>query len=68
MDIYQAVEKLDDLQIDQISAIISTNKPKEKAYEEEEEKVEAAEQEDKVEELPEEIEVKGEEDKLTSIT
>lgn len=28
MDIYQAVEKLDDLQIDQISAIISTNKPK----------------------------------------
>ena len=53
MDIYQAVEKLDDLQIDQISAIISTNKPK--AQEEVEEVVEAAEKEDKVEELPEEI-------------
>ena len=27
MDIYKAVDKLDDLQIDQISAIISNNKP-----------------------------------------
>lgn len=61
MDIYQAVEKLDDLQIDQISAIISTNKPKE-------EEVEAAEYADNVGDLPEAGENAAEEDRLTSIT
>lgn len=67
MDIYKAVDKLDDLQIDQISAIISNNKPEKEATPVEEppavEQDEvAAEEGDQVKDLP------VDEDKLTSVS
>jgi hypothetical protein len=65
MDIYKAVDKLDDLQIDQISAIISNNPKPENPPEEEMPPVDqdevGGEEGDVVKDLPEE-------DKLTSVS
>ena len=64
MDIYKAVDKLDDLQIDQISAIISNNPKPENPPEEDMPPVDqdevGGEEADVVKEL--------EEDKLTSVS
>jgi hypothetical protein len=63
MDIYKAVDNLDDLQIDQISAIISNNKPENPPEEDmppvDQDEV-GGEEADQVNEL--------EEDKLTSVS
>ena len=65
MDIYKAVDKLDDLQIDQISAIISNNPKPENPPEEEMPPVDqdevGGEEGDVVKDLPED-------DKLTSVS
>ena len=62
MDIYKAVDKLDDLQIDQISQIIQNNKPQEPAAAEGEGDELAGEDADLVKDLP------AEEDKMTSVS
>jgi hypothetical protein len=62
MDIYKAVDKLDDLQIDQISAIIQSNKqPAEEVHQPPEQDEAAGEEGDQVKDLPEE-------EKFTSVS
>lgn len=63
MDIYKAVDKLDDLQIDQISAIISNNKP-----EVAEDDVPPIEQDDAAGEEGDQVKDLPEEDKFTSVS
>lgn len=64
MDIYKAVDKLDDLQIDQISAIISNNHPAKEAEVDQapaDQDEAAGEEADQVKDLPED-------DKMTSVS